>query len=107
MYTFKLLNLVEWNYNIIEREALAMVYALHKLKHSLLGDRFVFYVDHMDFVYLINKPQVFGKIVRWLLLFLEYDFQIVYKPGISHLMVDALSRLPNQVELVGVRDQNH
>jgi hypothetical protein len=58
----------------------------------------------MVLVYLINKPQVFGKIVRWLLLFLEYDFKIVYKLGKSHLMAAALSRLPNQVELVGVLD---
>ncbi len=81
-----------------------MVYALHKFKHYLLGNRFVFYVDHMALVYLINKPQVFGKIVRWLLLLLEYDFKIVYKPGRFHLMANALSRLPNQAELVGVPD---
>jgi hypothetical protein len=36
------------------------------------------------------------------LLFLEYDLKIVYKLGRSHLMADALRRLPNQVELVGV-----
>jgi hypothetical protein len=38
MYTFKILNLVEWNYIITERETLAMVYALHKFKHYLLGN---------------------------------------------------------------------
>jgi hypothetical protein len=38
----------------------------------------------------------------WLLLFLEYDFKIVYKPGRSHLMTDASSRLSNQAKLVGV-----
>jgi len=102
--TFRLLNLTEWNYIITKREALAMVYALHKFKHSLLGNWFVFYVDHMVLVYLVNKPQVFSKIVRWLFLFLEYDFKIVYKHGRSHLMENALSRLPNQVELVGVHD---
>jgi len=39
----------------------------------------------MALVYLVNKPQVFGRITKWLLLFLEYDFKIVYKPGRSHL----------------------
>jgi hypothetical protein len=73
-----------------------MVYALHKFKHYLLGNQFVFHVDHKALVYIVNKPQVFGKIVRLLLLFLEYDFKIVYKPHRSHLMVDALCRLPNQ-----------
>jgi len=60
------------------------------------GKQFVFYVDHMALVYLINKPQVLGIIVRRLLLFLEYDFKIVYKPNRSHLMENALNKLPNQ-----------
>ncbi len=81
-----------------------MVYALHKFKHYLLSNWFVFYVDHMAFVYLVNKPQVFGKITRWLLLFLEYDFKIVYKPSRSHLMANALNRLLNQAKPVGVFD---
>jgi hypothetical protein len=41
------------------------------------------------------------------LLFLEYDFKIVYKFGKSHLMVDALKRLPNNFQLVGVLDQTN
>jgi hypothetical protein len=59
----------------------------------------------MALMYLVNKPQVFGIITKWLLLFLEYEFKIVYKLGISHLMADAFSRLPNQVEPVGIIDQ--
>jgi hypothetical protein len=51
-----------------------MVFSMHKFRHYLLGNKFVFYVDHMTFVYLVNKPQVLGIIVRWFLLFLEYDF---------------------------------
>ncbi len=56
-------------------------------------------------MYLVNKPQFFGRIVKWLLLFLECDFKIVYKLGRSHLMANTLNRLPNQVEPVGVLDQ--
>jgi len=73
MYVSKLLNWVKRNYVTIEKEALAMVYILHKFRHWLLSIWFVFYVDHMAFVYLVNKPQVSGKIIRWLLLFLEYE----------------------------------
>jgi hypothetical protein len=39
------------------------------------------------------------------LLFLECDFIIVYKSSRSHLMWNALNRLPNHTELVGVPDQ--
>jgi hypothetical protein len=47
-----------------------MVFTLHKFRHYLLGNKFVFYVDHMALVYLVNKPQVLGIIARWLLFFL-------------------------------------
>jgi hypothetical protein len=56
MYSLKLLNFVKKNYNTIETESLAMVYALHKFKHYLLGNRFTFYVDRMALIYLVNKP---------------------------------------------------
>ncbi len=101
-YASRLLNPTQWNYITSEREALAMVCALHKFRHYSLGNQFVFYVEHMALVYLVNKPQVFNKITMWLLLFLEYDFKIVYKPGRSHSMAGGLCRLPNQIELIGV-----
>jgi hypothetical protein len=70
-----------------------MVFGLHKFKHYLLGNKFVFYVDRMALVYLVNKPQVLGIIAKWLLLFLEYDFIAMYKPSRIHVVANALSRL--------------
>jgi hypothetical protein len=72
-----------------------MVFSLHKFKNYLLRNKFVFYVDHMALVYLVNKPQVSGIIARWLLLFLAYDFIVMYKPGKIHVVTNALSRLPD------------
>ncbi len=56
VHASKLLNKREQNYNTIERKALVMVFSLHKFRHYLLGNKFVFYVDHMALVYLVNKP---------------------------------------------------
>ncbi len=56
VYTYRLLNKVEQNYIITKREALAIGYVLYKFKHFLLGNKFVFYVNHMALVYLVNKP---------------------------------------------------
>jgi hypothetical protein len=56
VYAFRLLNKIEKNYITIDREALAMVYALQKFKHFLLGNKFVLCVDHMALTYLVNKP---------------------------------------------------
>ncbi len=82
-----------------------MVFTLHKFRHYLLGNKFVFYVDHMALVYLVNKPEVSWRIMKWLLLFLEYDFTVVYKLNKTHVVVDALSKLPNIIEPTGVPDQ--
>jgi hypothetical protein len=104
-YASRLLNNVEHNYTIAKREALTMVYALHKFWHYLLNNKFVFYVDHMALLYLIKKPQVFGHIAQWLLLFLEYDFSVLYKLNKPHSIVDVLSQLPNSIENKGVLNQ--
>ncbi len=104
MYTSKLFNKVEQNYTTIEREALAMVYALHKFKKNLLGTKFVFYVDHMVMVYLVNKSHVLRRITRRLLLFLEYELTLIYKPSKMHVVVDVLSILLDNLEPLGVQD---
>ncbi len=84
-----------------------MVYALHKFKHYMLSNRFIFYIDHVALVCLLNKPQISSMLIKWLLLFMEYDFKIVYKPSKSHIMVYALSILPNHNEPIGVPNQTY
>jgi hypothetical protein len=68
-----------------------MVYALHKFHHYLLGNKFIFYVDPMALLYLVQKPQVSRRIGSWLLFFLEYDFLVIHKPRRFHSMADTLS----------------
>jgi hypothetical protein len=45
---------------------------------------------------------VFGRIAKWLLLFLEYEFTIIYKLGRTHVVADVLSRLQNSSKPLGV-----
>lgn len=83
----------ERNYTTIEREGLAMVYALQKFRHYLLGSHFKMFTDHSTLKYLVNTPVLGGKICRWLLLFQEYDFKIIVRPGRLNAGLDHLSRL--------------
>ncbi len=46
-----------------------------------------------------------GRIARWLLLFLEYEFTVIYKAGRTHVVANALSRFPNSSETLGILDQ--
>jgi len=84
-----------------KKEALAMLYALHKFHHYLLGNKLIFYVDHMALLYL---AQVSRRLARWLLLFLEYDFSVICKPRRSHFVVDALFQMLDLIEESGVLD---
>jgi hypothetical protein len=55
---------VERNYTTNEREVLAMVYALYKFRHYLLGGHFKMFIDHSTLKYLVNKPMLGGRICR-------------------------------------------
>jgi hypothetical protein len=50
VYASRWLNKAKYNYTIVEKETLAMVYALHEFRHFLLGNKFVFYVEHMRYL---------------------------------------------------------
>jgi hypothetical protein len=75
----------EHNYTTTEREGLAMVYALQKFRHYLLGGHFKFFTDHSTLKYLVNKPVLEGRICRWLLFFQEFSFEVIVKPGKLHV----------------------
>ena len=56
------LSFIEKNYTTTECEGLAMVYALQKFRHYLLGGHFKMFTDHSNLKYLVNKPVLGGKI---------------------------------------------
>ena len=90
-FTSRKLSKAEKNYSTTEHEGLAMVYVLQKFKHYLLGGHFNMYTDHSVLKYLVNKLVLGVKICRWLLLFQEYDFEVIFKPGQLNAGPDHLS----------------
>jgi hypothetical protein len=53
-----------------------MVYAFHKFRHYLLGNKFIFYVDHMALLYLVQNPQILGRITSGYFFFWSTIFQL-------------------------------
>ena len=98
------LSLAERNYTTTERKGLAMVYALQKFRHYLLGSHFKMFTDHSSLKYLVIKLVLGGKICRWLLFFHEYDFEIIVKLGRLNVGSDHLSRLEFGEEPVSLED---
>jgi hypothetical protein len=48
----------ENNYSSTNKEAFAMIYAIQKFRHYLLGNTFTFLVDHQTLIYLVYRPIV-------------------------------------------------
>jgi hypothetical protein len=98
------LSIAEINYTTTEREGLAMVYVMQTFCHYLLGGHFKMFTDHSALKYLINKPVSGGQICRCLLLFQEYDFEIIFKLGRMGKGPDHLSRLEHGEEPTSLKD---
>jgi hypothetical protein len=81
-----------------------MVYALQKFKHYLLGKHFKMFIDHSALKYLVNKPVLGGRIFRWLLLFQEFDFEVIVKPGKPNAGPNHLSRITNGQEPMNLEE---
>ena len=61
------------------------------------------FTDHLTLKYLVNKPVLGGEICRWLMLFQEYDFEIIVKLGKLNVGPNHLSQIqsgeePNNLE---------
>ena len=62
------------------------------------------FTDHYDLQYLVNKVVLGGRIYRWFLLFQEFDFKIVVKPGRLNDGPYHLSHIENGEEPTNIED---
>ena len=63
-----------------------------KFWHYLLRYRIAFHTDHDSLKYLVNKPDLSGRIARWILLLQVFTYEVVVKSGKSNANADFLSR---------------
>ena len=81
----------ERRYPVIEQEGFALMYALERWSHFLLGKNFILETDHRPLVWLQSKKGAHGKLGRWALRLAEFDFTVNYIRGQDNT-ADCLSR---------------
>jgi hypothetical protein len=81
-----------------------MIYVVKKLRHYILGDSCIFFIDHQTLLYLMNKPIITWQIARWILLSQEFDFEVIYKLSRIHLLFNHLSRISHGELVEGIKD---
>ena len=90
-YVSRALSKAEQNYSVIQKECLALVYALKQFRHYLLGRPFKILTDHAPLQWL-SAQKMEGLLARWALAIQEYEFTITYRRGHENGNADALSR---------------
>ena len=80
-YASKTLNEAQRNYTTIEKELLAVVYALDKFRAYLVRSDIVIFTDHSALKYLLIKQNAKVRLIRWVLLLQEFNLQIKNKIG--------------------------
>lgn len=83
------------NYDVGDRELLAVKLALEEWRHWLEGAQHQFLVlaDHKNLEYIQQAKQLNPRQARWSLFFNHFQFTLSYRPGSKILKPDSLSRV--------------
>ena len=84
----------EINYEIYDKELMAIVRAFEEWRAELEGAAFPIQVisDHKNLEYFMTTKQLSRRQARWSEYLSRFDFKIVYRPGKSGGKPDALTR---------------
>ena len=109
MYVLRALTETKKRYSNIERELLAIVFALERLNHYTLGRIITVQSDHQPLQSIWKKSivSVSPRLQRLLLRLAHYDINIEFLCGKQNVIADALSRVcPLQSNNSKVEDTN-
>ncbi|PIK60000.1 hypothetical protein BSL78_03079 [Apostichopus japonicus] len=91
-YASKKLNKSQMRYSVMERECLAVVWAVLKFEPYLYGKEFVIETDHQPLTCIRKSKVANGRIMRWALALQPYRYRIQVIKGADNVGADYLSR---------------
>lgn len=80
--------------SVYEKEAIAILEAIKKWRHYILGGKLVIRTDQQSLKFMMNQRLVEGIQHKLMLKLMEYDYSVEYKQGKQNYVADALSRMP-------------
>jgi len=90
----KLLNAIERNYEIHNKEMLAVIRCLEAWRHYLKRENLEFkiWTDHKNLQYFMTSQKLNWRQVRWVLYLSQFNFVLKHIPGKSMGKADGLSK---------------
>ncbi|KAM9752566.1 uncharacterized protein ACNS7B_009019 [Menidia menidia] len=92
LYISRKLSDREARYSTVERECLAIRWAVDALRYYLLGRSFTLCSDHAPLQWLHRMKDANARITRWYLALQPFKFRVVHRPGTQMVVADFLSR---------------
>ena len=105
----KSLNVHERNYEIYDKEMLAIIRGLEEYRHYLEGhpEKFEIWSDHQNLTYFKQAQKLSRRQARWALYLTRFYFTLHHKPGKTMEAEDPLSRRPDHEEGVEHDNRDH
>lgn len=99
-YFSKTMAPAELNYEIHDKEMLAIVLALKEWRVELVSTpgKFKIFTDHKALEYFMSSKKLNARQARWAELLADYAFMISYRPGKDNQAADALTRREDEVQ---------
>ena len=95
-FTSRKLQQAETRWATHEQELFAIVHALKQWKHYVLnGTKTTIVTDHHSLRFFHSQRHLSPRQIRWMEFLQQFDLNIVYKPGTTNIVADALSRRPD------------
>lgn len=98
-YFSKKLNSTRRKYAAVEKECLAVLWAIEAFRHYVEGVHFRVITDARSLVWLskVSAEKGSAKLCRWALKLQQFDFIIEYRKGRDNITADCLSRSLNAI----------
>jgi len=83
-YLSKTMIRAEHRYNLIEKECLALVFAVQKMRHYLVGQTMHVVSKVNPLRLLMTKPSSLnGRLAKWAILLSQYEMQFLPQKGVK------------------------
>ncbi|KAI2659392.1 Retrovirus-related Pol polyprotein from transposon 17.6 [Labeo rohita] len=93
IYISRKLSTAERKYAAVEKEALAIKWAVLELRYYLLGRKFTLVTDHAPLQWMARAKDTNARVTRWFLALQDFHFEVRHRAGAANANADGLSRL--------------
>ena len=96
-YASRVLSDAEKNYSQIEKEGLAIIFAMQRFQRFVTGRHFLLFTDHQPLLKIFGSHDstpttTSARLQRWSLFLSSFNYEIAYKKSVEHANADGLSR---------------